>query len=96
MADQLRLLLQWPRQHCGLERRAETAASLLGASEGVGERVGAPIQTYAKQVFDERAAPVRERLTEPEVAAAWEAGRAMSEDDAVSLALATAAELAPL
>ena len=59
------------------------------------EVIWARLQRYAKRVFEQRTAPVRERLTEPAIAAAWGAGRAMSEDDAVSFALATAAELAP-
>jgi tetratricopeptide (TPR) repeat protein len=75
---------------------ADTAARLFGAAESVEERAGAPIQSYAKRVFDQRAAPVRKQLTEPSIAAAWAAGRAMSEADAVSFALATSTELAPL
>ena len=74
----------------------ETAARLFGAAEGVEERVGAQIQPYARQAFDQGAAPVRERLAEPAIAAAWSTGRAMTEGDAVSFALATAAELGPL
>ena len=73
----------------------ETAARLLGAAEGVEERVGAPIQPYARQAFDQGAAPVRERLAEPAIAAVWSTGRAMTEDDAISFGLATAAELGP-
>jgi hypothetical protein len=42
------------------------------------------------------AASVRKRLAEPAITAAWAAGRAMSEADAVSFALATAASLAAL
>jgi len=74
----------------------ETAARLFGAAEGVKERVGAQIQPYARPAYDQGAALVRDRLAEPAIAAAWAAGRAMSEGDAVSFALATAAELAPL
>ena len=77
-------------------RDVETAARLFGAAENVEERAGEQLQPYALRAFDQRAAHVRERLAEPPVAAAWEAGRAMSEADAVSFALATAAELAPL
>jgi predicted ATPase len=70
----------------------ETAARLLGAAEGVEERIGGLIQPYARRVFDEAAAEVHERLEQPAIAAAWAAGRALSEADAVSFALATAAE----
>ncbi len=73
-----------------------TAARLFGAAEGVEKRVGAQIQSYARRAFDQGAAPVRERLAEPAIAAAWSTGRAMTEGDAVSFALATAAELGPL
>lgn len=72
---------------------ADTAARLLGAAETVEERAGMAIQSYAKRVFDQRAAPVRERLADPAIAAAWASGRAMREPDAVSFALGTAAEL---
>jgi predicted ATPase/class 3 adenylate cyclase len=73
-----------------------TAARLFGAAEGVEERVGEQIQSYARQVFDQAAAPIRERLTEPAIAAAWSTGRAMTEGDTVSFALATISELRPL
>jgi predicted ATPase/class 3 adenylate cyclase len=72
------------------------AARLLGAAESVEERVGAQIQPYARQVFDQGAALVRERLGDPAIAAAWSTGRAMTEEEAASFALATAAELEPL
>ncbi len=41
-------------------------------------------------------APVVDRADEPEIAAAWAAGRAMSESDAAAYALATVAEQTPL
>ncbi len=65
----------------------ETAARLLGAAEGVQERTGDQTQPYADRAFEEAAAPVRKCLSEPAVAAAWAAGRALTEDEAVSLAL---------
>ncbi len=74
----------------------EAAARLLGAAESVEERIGELTQPYARRAFDEAAATVRERLEEPAIAAALAAGRALSEADAVSFALATAAEGAPL
>ena len=70
----------------------ETAARLLGAAESVEERIGELTQPYARRVFEEAAAAVRERLEQPAIAAAWASGRALSEADAVSFALATAAE----
>ena len=70
----------------------EAAARLLGAAEGLEERIGELIQPYARRVFDETATAVHERLEQPAIAAAWSSGRALSEADAVSFALATAAE----
>jgi len=74
----------------------DAAARLLGAAEALHERTGRAIEPYAAPAFDECSAPVRERLGEPELAAAWAAGRAMSEADAAAYALATVGERAPL
>jgi tetratricopeptide (TPR) repeat protein len=74
----------------------ETAARLMGAAEAVEERIGELTQPYARRAYDEAAATLRERLEQPSIAAAWTAGRALSEDDAVSFALETAAERTPL
>ena len=46
--------------------------------------------SYARRAYEESAAPVRARIGVPDVAAAWAEGRAMSEADAVSLALTVA------
>ena len=70
----------------------ETAARLLGAAESVEERIGELTQPYARRAFEEAATAVHERLEQPAIAAAWASGRALSEADAVSFALATAAE----
>ena len=70
----------------------ETAARLLGAAESVEEQIGEATQPYARRAYEEGAAAVRERLEQPAIAAAWAAGGALSEADAVSFALATAAE----
>jgi predicted ATPase len=74
----------------------ETAARLLGGAESVEETIGELPQPYARRVYDEAAARVRGRLEEPAISAAWAAGRALSEADAVSFALATVADWAPL
>ena len=55
-----------------------------------------PIEDYAVRAFAEGSAPVRERLGEVELAAAWAAGRALSEADAAAYALKTVTELPPL
>jgi hypothetical protein len=42
---------------------------------------------FRRIVFEEATAPLLERANEPELAAAWAAGRAMSESDAAAYAL---------
>jgi predicted ATPase len=81
---------------CALASLGELDASarLLGAAEALHERLGEPIQSYAARAYADCSAPVRERLGEAELAAAWAAGRALSEADATAYALTTAAQLA--
>ena len=70
----------------------ETAARLLGAADSVEERIGELTQPYARRAYEEAAAAVHKQLEDPAIAAAWAAGHALSEADAVSFALTTAAE----
>jgi tetratricopeptide (TPR) repeat protein len=65
----------------------DAAARLLGAAETLHEQFG-PLEPYAVPAYEERSAPVRERIGEADAAAAWAAGRAMSEDEAAVYALA--------
>ena len=83
---------------CGLAMLGDltVSARLLGASEALHERLGVPIEDYAVRAFAEGSAPVRERLGEVELAAAWAAGRALSEADAAVYALKTVTELPTL
>jgi predicted ATPase/class 3 adenylate cyclase len=74
----------------------DAAARLLGAAEALHERIGRRLEPYAVKAFEEGSAPVRERIGEPELSAAWAAGRAMSEADAAAYALATVGARAPL
>jgi predicted ATPase/class 3 adenylate cyclase len=74
----------------------DSAARLLGAAESLHEQIGQDIETYAKKAFATGADRVHESLGEPAVAAAYAAGRAMSEADAVAFALSVVAERAPL
>jgi predicted ATPase/DNA-binding SARP family transcriptional activator len=67
--------------------KQDAGARLLGAAEALRERVGQSIDPYAARAYDECTAALRERLDEPELAAAWAAGRAMSEADATAYAL---------
>ena len=83
---------------CGLAAAGDlsAAARLFGAAEALHERLGQPIEDYAVRAYLEGSAPVRERLGEVELGAAWAAGRALSEADAAAYALKTVAELPPL
>ena len=74
----------------------DASARLLGAAEALHERLGQPLDEYGVRAYDECSAPVRERVGEPELAAAWAAGRALTEADAGAYALMAIAELAPL
>jgi predicted ATPase/class 3 adenylate cyclase len=74
----------------------EAAARLLGAADVIEEEIGEKLQGYAARIYAETAAPVLDRLDEPNIAAAHAAGRAMSQSDAAAFALATVAERAPL
>ncbi len=74
----------------------DESARLLGAAEALHERLGQPLELYAVRVYADCSAPVRQRVGEPELAAVWAAGRALSEADAAASALMTVAELAPL
>jgi hypothetical protein len=73
---------------CALATLGEVhiAARLLGAAEAIHERLE-PIEQYAVRAYAEGSGPVRERLDEVELAAAWASGRAMSETDAATFAL---------
>ena len=71
----------------------DPAARLLGAAEALHERLGEPLEAYATRAFADGSAPVRERLDETGLAAAWAAGRALSEADAAAYALKAAREL---
>jgi tetratricopeptide (TPR) repeat protein len=71
------------------------AAQLLGAAAAIEEHTGEAMQGYAVDAYTKAAAPVLDRLDEPDVAAAYAAGRAMTQADAAARALATVSEAAP-
>jgi Tetratricopeptide repeat len=79
---------------CALATLGElgVSARLLGAAEALHERLGRPLEPWAARVYTDCSAPVRERLGEAELAAAWAAGRALSEADAAAYALRTVAD----
>jgi len=74
----------------------ETSARLLGASTALQERIGEAMQGYSVEAYAEVAAPALDRLDDPEVAAAFAAGKAMSETDAAELALGAVGRDTPL
>ncbi len=82
---------------CALASLGELAASarLLGVADAIHERLGEPLEPYAARAYDECSEPVRSRLDEPELAAAWATGRAMSEADAAAYAQSVVAERVP-
>jgi hypothetical protein len=72
------------------------AAQLLGAAAAIEEQTGEAMQGYAVDAYTKTAAPVLDRLDEPDVAAAYAAGRAMTQADAAAFALGAVAREARL
>jgi predicted ATPase/class 3 adenylate cyclase len=72
----------------GAEGRAEQAARLLGAVAGRLAVIGGALLPGFHQNLERRVATARAALGEDDFAAAWEAGRAMTLEQAVALALA--------
>jgi predicted ATPase/class 3 adenylate cyclase len=67
--------------------RAKEAARLMGSAERVREAHGAGVPSFLRVHRDRAVADARAALGEEVFAAAWEAGRAMSLEDAVAYAL---------
>ena len=70
-------------------KRPREAASLLGASERLLEEMGSRPEATERQMNEETQGLIRAELDDPEIAAAWQAGREMALDQALSLALAS-------
>ena len=70
----------------------EPAARLLASADRMLDETGHLMEDYEREAFEDALAPVLDRADEPEIAAAWAAGRAMSEADAAAYALATVAK----
>ena len=64
----------------------ERAARLQGAAEALRETIGAPLSASNRRIYDVEVATVRAALGEVAFAAAWAAGRAMSQRQAVAYA----------
>ena len=67
--------------------RPREAASLLGANERLLEEMGSRPEATQRQMNEETQALIRAELDDREIAAAWQAGREMALDEALSLAL---------
>ena len=76
--------------------RSSVAAQVLGAALTLEEEIGEILQGYAVEAFESASAQVLERLDDPEVAAAFAAGKAMSADEAAQLALTAVGSESPL
>ena len=63
------------------------AAQLLSSSEALAEKLGAGVPWWARRRNEQTLAAIRAQLDEPAAAKARERGRAMTVDEAVSLAL---------
>jgi tetratricopeptide (TPR) repeat protein len=69
--------------------QAREAAALLGASEKALEVMGSPLEATERHMHDETQASIRAVLGDEDVTAAWESGRALTLDEAVSMAIAS-------
>ncbi len=76
----------------------DAAARMIGAAERIDKQTGFGVflaDESERAVLDDATAPVHDRADEPAIAAAWAAGRAMSESDAAAYALAIVAARVP-
>jgi predicted ATPase len=64
------------------------AASLLGSSEKLLEEMGSHLEVTEQQMYDETQVLIRSAADDREIAVAWQAGRELEVDEALSLALA--------
>jgi len=79
-------LATWAWLSCA-EGQTRKGARLLGAAQGLREGLRTRLTPTEKEENDQRAASVRETLGDQTFSAAWEAGRAMTLEQAVEYAL---------
>jgi predicted ATPase/class 3 adenylate cyclase len=78
---------------CGFARaaaiadNAEVAVQLLSATTSLNEQIGAGEEPFVKDLNEETLVIIRSQLDEAAFAEAWEAGRCLTFDEAVALAL---------
>ena len=75
-----------------IEGRAREAARLFAAAELLLEATGAALSPAEEAIRDQFLTPLQTGLGEPAFAAEWEAGRSLSPEEAVALALTLAPE----
>jgi hypothetical protein len=76
-----------------VSERSEQAVLLFGAEEALREASGVSRPPVFQPAYEAAVAQLRTALGEPQFATAWEAGRALSLEEAVVEALAQAEEL---
>ena len=81
--------LSWFAAALAKAGRAETAGAFLSRSLALYEEIGATVGFWVAKRNDKTLAAIRAQLDEAAVAEAWEAGRALTVDEAVALALDT-------
>ena len=69
------------------QARPSRAAQLVGAAATLRERIGSPLPTPGQKELEKTLTTAREALGEAAFAAAWDAGRAMTMEQAVEYAL---------
>ncbi len=67
-------------------------AALLAAADGVRGSISARLEPAERELLDRTNLAIRQQLAEDECAAAWEEGRRLEVDEAVTLALSTGGE----
>lgn len=70
-----------------IEGRPEQAARLFGAAEAMREKLGTPVGPLYAEAYEREVAALRRELGEERFASAWAAGRALSLDQVMKLAL---------
>jgi hypothetical protein len=68
--------------------RSERAARLLGFAEALREAVGSPRHPFGQPQYDHALAELRDALGDGGLRREWEAGRALSLEEAAAAALA--------
>jgi tetratricopeptide (TPR) repeat protein len=76
------------------EGEVERAARLIGASFALRDSLALQLSSEERAIYERMRSALREALDEPAVAAAWEAGRAMTYTQAVEYALRETSEQA--